>query len=114
MIRRSIRLVWTGAVLAFLVYVLFFVRLGERSPFQHVMRIINTDEARELGREVGAATERLASKIGNQIDDANAPPEVDAGVSQVPEAVSGQLHGIVGHSYEREQRIETARQEETR
>ena len=113
MIRRSIRLIWTGAVLAFLVYVLFFVRLGERSPFQHVMRIINTDEARELGREVGAATGRLASKIGNQIHETNKPPEVDAGASQVPEVVSDQLQGIVGHSYEREQRIETARREET-
>ena len=110
MIRRSIRLVWTGAVLAFLAYVLFFVQLGERSAFGHLMRVINTDEAQELGREVGAATERIAKQIGEQVHDATQPPAVDAGASQVPEAVSDGLEGIVGHSYEREQRIETARQ----
>ena len=42
MIRRTIRLVWTGAVLAFLAYVLFFVQLGERTAFEHLMRVINT------------------------------------------------------------------------
>ena len=110
MIRRSIRLVWTGAVLAFLAYVLFFVQLGERSAFGPLMRVINTDEAQELGREVGAATERIAKHIGEQVHDATQPPAVDAGASQVPEAVSDSLEGIVGHTYEREERIEAARQ----
>ena len=64
MIRRSIRLVWTGVVLAFLAYVLFFVQLGERSAFGHLMRVIKTDEAQELGREVSAATERIALGCG--------------------------------------------------
>jgi hypothetical protein len=110
MIRRSIRLVWTGAVLAFLAYALFFVRLGERSAFGHLMRVINTDEAQELGREVGAATERITKQIGNQVHDATKPPAQDAGASEVPEAVSNRLQGIVGHSYDRERRIESARQ----
>ncbi|MFZ1864602.1 MAG: hypothetical protein WAU39_10300 [Polyangiales bacterium] len=110
MIRRSIRLVWTGAVLAFLAYVLFFVRLGERSAFQHLMRVIHTDEAQELGREVGAATERIAKQIGTQVHDATKPPAQDAGASEVPEAVSSRFHAIVGHSYDREQRIEGQRQ----
>lgn len=113
MIRRSIRLVWTGAVLAFLAYVLFFVQLGERSAFGHLMRVIKTDEAQELGREVGAATHRIAKKIGDQVHEATEPPEVDAGASQVPEAVSDKLDGIVGHSYAREERIERARQAQT-
>jgi hypothetical protein len=113
MIRRSIRLVWTGAVLAFLAYVLFFVRLGERSAFQHLMRVINTDEAQELGREVGAATERMAKQISNQVHDATKPPTQDAGASEVPEVVSKQLQGIVGPSYERERRIEGARERDT-
>ncbi len=110
MIRRSIRLVWTGAVLAFLAYVLFFVQLGERSAFGHLMRVIKTEEAQELGREVGAATERIAKRIGEQVHDATQPPAVDAGTSKVPETVSDGLEGIVGHSYAREQRIEEARQ----
>jgi hypothetical protein len=113
MIRRSIRLVWTGAVLAFLAYVLFFVQLGERSAFEHLMRVIDTDEAKELGREVSAATGRLTKEIGGQVHDATKPPAQDAGASQVPEAVSDQLQGIVGHAYDREQRIDSARQHES-
>jgi hypothetical protein len=114
MIRRSIRLVWTGAVLAFVAYLLFFVQLGERSAFGHLVRVINTDEAQELGREVSAATERMAKRIGDQVHDATEPPAEDAGVSQVPEAVADSLEGVVGHSYAREERLETARQEQTK
>lgn len=114
MIRRSIRLVWTGAVLAFLAYVLFFVQLGDRSAFGHIMRVINTDEAQELGREVGAATERIAKKIGDQVHEATQPPAEDAGVSEVPEAVADSFEAVTGPSYAREQRIEAAREEQTR
>ena len=110
MIRRSIRLVWTGAVLAFLAYLLFFVPLGERSAFGHIMRVIATDEAQELGREVSAATHRIAERIGDQVQEANAPPIVDAGASQVPELVADSLEDVTGHAYAREERIETARQ----
>lgn len=113
MIRRSIRLVWTGAVLAFLAYVLFFVRLGERSTFEHLMRVINTEEAQELGREVGAATERIAKKIGDQVHDATKPPAHDAGASEVPETVSDRMQGVVGPSFAREQRIEDATRRES-
>jgi hypothetical protein len=107
------RLVWRGAVLAFLVYVLFFVRLGERTTFQHLRRVINTEEAQELGRDLSAATERLSKRIGDQVHDATKPPAQDAGSSQVPEAVSNQLQGIVGHSYDREERMEAARAKES-
>lgn len=113
MIRRSMRLIWRGAILAFLVYVLFFVRLGERTTFQHLMRVVNTDEAQELGRDIGAATERLTKHIGDQVHDVTQPPAEDAGTSQVPEVVSKQLEGIVGHSYDREERIDAARQQES-
>lgn len=108
MIRRSIRLVWTGAVLAFLAYVLFFVRLGERTPFQHLMRVAGTDEAQELGREVSAATERISKKIGDQVHEATKPPEQDAGPSQVPEALSDKLQGVVGDPHERAERLDAA------
>jgi len=110
MIRRSLRLVWTGAVLAFLMYMLFFVQLGERSAFQHLMRVIHTDEAQELGREVEAVTERITKKIGGQVHQATELPAQDAGASQVPEAVSKQFKGIVRQSSQREQRIEGTRQ----
>lgn len=113
MIQRSIRLMWRGAILAFLIYVFFFVQLGERSAFSHLMRVIQTDEAQELGREVGAATQRIADEIGGQVHDATQPPAVDAGASQVPEAVQDQLQGVVGHTYAREQRIDSAREDQT-
>ena len=113
MIRRSIRLVWSGAVLAFVAYLLFFVQLGERSAFGHLMRVINTDEAQELGREVSAATERMAKRIGDQVHDATEPPAVDGGGSEVPEAVVDSFDSIVGHTYAREERIEAAREEQS-
>ena len=112
MIKRSMRLMWRGAVLAFLVYVLFFVQLGERSAFQHLMRVADTDEAQELGREVNAATERITKEIGEQVHDVTQPPAQDAGASQVPEVVSNQFQGVVGHAYDREERIEVAREEQ--
>ena len=111
MIKRSMRLMWRGAVLAFLVYVFFFVQLGERSAFQHLMRVADTDEAQELGREVNAATERITKEIGEQVHDVTQPPAQDAGASQVPEVVSNQFQGVVGHAYDREERIEAAREE---
>ncbi len=113
MIRRSIRLVWTGAVLAFVAYVLFFVQLGDRSAFGHIMRVIKTDEAQELGREVGAATERIAKKIGDQVHEATQPPAADAGASEVPEAIVDGFEPITGHAYARERRIEAASEEQT-
>lgn len=106
MIQRSIRLMWRGAVFAFLVYVVFFVPLGERSAFGHLMRVVKTDEAQELGREVSVATQRIAEQIGNQVREANQPATVDAGASQVPEAVQEQFQEIVGHAYAREEHVE--------
>lgn len=114
MIRRTIRLLWRGAVIGFLTYALFFARLGERTPFQHLMRVINTDEAQELGYEVGVATKKVTKRIGSQVYDVTQPPEVDAGASQVPEKVADQLQPITGHSYRRDQNIEAAREQQTR
>ena len=113
MIRRSLRLMWRGAVLAFLVYVLFFVQLGERTAFSHLMRVIHTEEAQELGRDLSAATDRITKQIGDQVHDVTKPPIQDAGASQIPEAVSSQLQGVVGHAYDREERIDSARQHQT-
>jgi len=113
MIRRSVRLMWRGAVLAFLVYVLFFVQLGERSAFSHLMRVLQTEEAQELGRDLSAATDRITKQIGDQVHDVTKPPAEDAGASQVPEAVSSQLRGVVGHAYDREERIDSAREHQT-
>jgi len=114
MIRRTIRLLWRGAVIGFLTYALFFARLGDRTPFQHLMRVVNTQEAQELGYEVGIATKKVTKHIGTQVYDVTQPPEVDAGASQVPEKVADQLQPITGHAYRRERHIEAAREAETR
>ena len=113
MIRRMLKLIWTGAVLAFLAYVQFFTRLGDRTPFQHLIRVAGTDEAKELGREVGAATERISKKIGDQVHEATKPPEADAGVSKIPAKVTDEVKEYVDGANERAQRIEAARIEET-
>ena len=113
MIRRMLKLMWTGAVLAFVAYVLFFTKLGNRTPFQHLMRVAGTDEAQELGREVSAATERISKKIGDQVHEATKPPEADAGVSKVPAKVTDKLQEYVDGANERAQRVESARVEQT-
>ncbi len=107
------RLVWTGAVLAFVAYVLFFVKLGERTPFQHLMRVAGTEEAKELGREVGVATERITKKIGDQVHEATKPPEEDAGTSQVPASVSDKFRDVVGGAHDRAERLDSAREQES-
>lgn len=114
MIRRTIRLLWRGAVIGFLAYAFFFTRLGNRTPFQHLMRVINTQEAQELGYEVGVATKKITKSIGVQVYDATQPSEIDAGASQVPEKVADQFQPITGHAYRREQHIEAARADQAR
>ena len=106
MIQRSIRLVWRGVVLAFLVYLLFFVKLGERSTFGHLRRVMNTDEAQELGHEVGVATRRIAQQIGDQVKAANARPELEAAATQVQEAARDELEERVAETVPADQALE--------
>ena len=114
MIRRAIRLVWTGVVLAFVAYILFFTKLGDRTPFQHLMRVAGTDEAQELGREVSAATERITKKIGDQVHEATKPSEEDPETSEVPGQVTEKLKEFIGEATDRDERLEAARVEETK
>ncbi|MEM7433560.1 MAG: hypothetical protein AAF436_00315 [Myxococcota bacterium] len=94
--------------MGFLTYAFFFARLGERTPFQHVMRIAATSEAQELGHEMGVATNRITEHIGNQVREAAAPADTPA-VPSGSEQVADQLHELPGHSYQREPHIEAAR-----
>lgn len=64
---RLLKLIWSIAVLGFVVYLLFFVELGDRTAFQHFMRIFETNEARELREEVGEASLRVRDKISGQV-----------------------------------------------
>ena len=53
--------------LAALVYVTFFVQLGDRSLYGHLSRIAGTHEARELGEEMGAAVGRMQEQVTSHI-----------------------------------------------
>ncbi len=70
---RLLKLLWSLAVLGFVVYLLFFVDLGDRTAFQHFMRIFDTDEARELRQEVGEASLRVRDKITGQVKSVTDP-----------------------------------------
>ncbi|MBW1831142.1 MAG: hypothetical protein JRJ10_05495, partial [Deltaproteobacteria bacterium] len=63
--------------------------------------------------EVSAATDRITKEIGEQVHNVTQPPAHDAGASQVPEIVSRQFQDVVGHAYDREQRIDAAREEQS-
>ena len=64
---RLLKLLWSIAVIGFVVYLLFFVELGERTAFQHFARIFDTNEAQELREEVGEASRRVREKVGKQV-----------------------------------------------
>jgi hypothetical protein len=59
--------------LAALVYVAFFVELGEHSLYGHLSRIADTSEARELGDEVGAAVGRVQEQVTSRVGNPAAP-----------------------------------------
>jgi hypothetical protein len=111
MIQRSIRLMWRGAILAFLVYLLFIVQLGERSAFGHLMRVMKTDEAQELGHEVSIATRRIAEQIGDQVKASNATEEIETAAAKVPEAVQDELEEMVGEAYAQQDPFELPSQD---
>lgn len=54
----------------------FMVPMGRYTLFEHARRIGATDEARELGDEVGQASDRLRSEVVRQVGEVARP---DAG-----------------------------------
>jgi hypothetical protein len=60
---------------ALTVYIMFFVKFGNRNLFQHGMRIARTPEARELGSEIVAKVDSaktvVTKRIGSAIGSAN-------------------------------------------
>ncbi|MBC7173935.1 MAG: hypothetical protein H5U40_15950 [Polyangiaceae bacterium] len=72
MIRSLFQGVWSLIVLGVVGYFFFFVPLGDRTTFQHLRRIVATDEAQELSHEVGEAGRRLGSELRDQLLGADA------------------------------------------
>jgi len=50
-----------------LAYVVAFVPLGQFTVWEHVMRISETDEAQDLGRDVGAARDRVGGAVQDEL-----------------------------------------------
>lgn len=65
--------------LAVVLYVSFFIPLGERTLAQHVQRIWATDEAQELSRDIETAADDLETHLQERLRDGST--DADAGPS---------------------------------
>jgi hypothetical protein len=70
---------WVRIACGLLVFwMVFFMEIGTRTFFQHVVRILGTPEARELGSEIVAslnnAKNTVRRELGNRIRGAEPPP----------------------------------------
>lgn len=70
MITWAVRGAVSFVVTAIVLYFVFLVPLGERTLYQHIMRIARTEEAQDLGEEVGEAGGRLKDEIIEAAQDA--------------------------------------------
>lgn len=95
MIRRSVDTVIGTICLACIGYVYFFVPVGQRTLFEHTMRIAATEPAQELGRDATTTAHTLGAHVLGEIDrlttdggvpDGGAPPALahDVGWGLVP------------------------------
>jgi hypothetical protein len=49
------------------IYLMFFVKIGDRTLFQHGRRIAHTPEARELGSDIATAVATATTKVTRKI-----------------------------------------------
>lgn len=61
MIRGLIKAGVVGSLTLFFLYFAFFVNVGRRTLFEHLSRIAQTSEARELGEDVAGTVDRLTA-----------------------------------------------------
>lgn len=80
MITWAVRAAISFVVLAIVLYFVFLVPLGERTLYEHVRRIASTEEAQDLGEEVGEAGERLSEELERRAREAAR----DAGLPEAP------------------------------
>lgn len=70
--RTSLKLLGLSIVL----YVTFFIPVGERTLWEHFRRIAGSNEARELTSELGSVVNRVKKAVG-EIDFGNPLGKVD-------------------------------------
>ena len=68
MIRRSVDTVIGTVCLACVGYVYFFVPVGQRTLFEHTMRIAATEPAQEFGRDATSTAQTLGAHVLGEID----------------------------------------------
>lgn len=78
MIRKLIRAVITLVGLGVILYGIFFVPLGERTMYEHLSRVAETDEAQDLGREIGEAGDRIEDEARRRLREAVSDGGVDS------------------------------------
>ena len=88
MLLRPLKWAWSLAVTLCVLYVVFYVPIGQRTLFQHLRRVAGTPEARELGREVSGAGHRALVR---------AQDEVRSGLPNVRARVDAGSRGRVSH-----------------
>jgi hypothetical protein len=92
--RRAIDL----AVLFLALYALVFVHLGQKTGLQHLQAILGTRAARDAGRDLARAAERLGQRLLGESEQPIAPrgkPAVPALPSQPRRSVSN-AHAMPG------------------
>ena len=82
MIGRIGRRVLDGGVVLFALYAFVFVPLGKKTGFEHARAIFTTPAAREAGRDLWRATERLK----HALFDSHTDPKAPAGPAQAASA----------------------------
>jgi len=66
------------ACLAGLAYFAFFVPLGERTLYRHIVGISETDEARELKEELSKKAQGVKDDVTSKLPTLGAPPAAGA------------------------------------
>ena len=96
MIIALLKLIRSLVILAFVGCLVFFVKLGDKTFFQHARIIMQTDEAKELRKEVGVARKKVGSKIREQVANRDGK---DAGVlttQKILDLVTERLQNVGG------------------
>jgi hypothetical protein len=65
MIFGTVKLVYRLVTFVVVAYFFFGVPLGERTLYQHMRRIVATEEAQDLGKEI----REVGAQVGDRLDD---------------------------------------------
>jgi hypothetical protein len=69
MIRKALSGCLSLAILCIVLYLVFFVPLGERTLADHISRIASTPEAEDLGDDAVRASERIEEEVRNELEE---------------------------------------------